>query len=124
MTLVGEVRAAIGAAFQSAQRSGQIDPALQVDEVPWVVERPKRAEHGDLATNIALALQKRIGKPPRGLAETIARAFAGSEVVASAEVAGPGFINLRLRPGAFHAQLREILAAGRGWGRMPAATGE
>jgi arginyl-tRNA synthetase len=124
MTLVREVRAAIGAAFESAQRTGQIDPAVRVDEVPWVVERPKRVEHGDLATNIALALAKRVGKPPRGVAETIARAFAGSDVIASAEVAGPGFINLRLHPSAFHSQLQEILAAGRGWGRMPAATGE
>jgi arginyl-tRNA synthetase len=124
MTLVGEVRAAIGAAFESAQRAGQIDPAVRVGEVPWVVERPKRAEHGDLATNIAMALAKRVGKPPRGVAEAIARGFAGSAVVASAEVAGPGFINLRLHPGAFHAQLAEILSVGRGWGRMPAATGE
>src|SRR5579884_2183659 len=120
MTLVGEVRAAIGAAFEAAQGAGQIDPAVRAGEVPWVVERPKRVEHGDLATNIAMALSKRLGKPPRGVAEAIARAFAGSAVVASAEVAGPGFINLRLQPGVFHGQLAEILAAGRGWGRMPA----
>jgi arginyl-tRNA synthetase len=60
-----------------------------------------------------------MGKPPRAVAEGIVRSLA-----ASAEVAGPGFINLRLVPAVFHAQLAEILAAGAGWGRAPAASGE
>jgi arginyl-tRNA synthetase len=51
-------------------------------------------------------------------------ALEGSDVVASAEVAGPGFVNLRLRPAVFHVELEEIRRAGRGWGRAPAATGE
>ena len=90
----------------------------------YVVERPKRAEHGDLATNVAMALAKRAGKPPRAIAEALVKALEGSDVVASAEVAGPGFVNLRLRPAAFQAELGDIARAGKGWGRAPAATGE
>jgi arginyl-tRNA synthetase len=90
----------------------------------YVVERPKRAEHGDLATNVAMALAKKAGKPPRVIAEALVKALEGSDVVASAEVAGPGFVNLRLRPSAFHADLADIARAGRAWGRAPAATGE
>ncbi len=90
----------------------------------WVVERPKRPEHGDLATNAAMALAKRVGKPPRAIAEGLVKALAGSDVVASAEIAGPGFVNLRLKPGVFHAEMDEVLRAGRAWGRAPSATGE
>ncbi len=90
----------------------------------WTVERPKRPEHGDLATNAAMVLAKRVGKPPRAIAEALVRALEGDAVVRSAEVAGPGFVNLRAHPSALHAELREILAAGRAYGRAPSATGE
>jgi arginyl-tRNA synthetase len=95
-----------------------------VERDAWTLERPKRPEHGDLATNAAMALSKRAGKPPRALAEDLVRALAGSDVVAGAEVAGPGFVNLRLHPRALHAELAEILRAGKAFGRAPAATGE
>jgi arginyl-tRNA synthetase len=90
----------------------------------YLVERPKRAEHGDLATNVAMTITKKAGKPPRAIAEGLVKALEGSDVVASAEVAGPGFVNLRLRPSAYHAELDAIRAAGRGYGRAPAATGD
>jgi arginyl-tRNA synthetase len=124
MSLVGQVRAAIRSAFESAQRAGQLDPNVRVADTPWVIERPKRPEHGDLATNIALAVSKRLGKPPRVVAEVLAGALSGGDVVAAAEVAGPGFINLRLRPRVFHEQLEAVLEAGPGWGRAPSGTGE
>ena len=90
----------------------------------WTLERPKRPEHGDLATNVALALAKAAGKPPRAIAEQLVAALAGSDVIASAEVAGPGFINLRVRPSVFHAVLGDILRSQGTWGRGAAATGE
>jgi arginyl-tRNA synthetase len=123
MGLVDRARAAIAGAFEASQRGGDSGAAV-LDGIAWVVERPKRPEHGHLATNLAMAAAKRVGKPPRAIADGIVRALAGSDVVASAEVAGPGFINLRLVPGVFHAQLAEILASGRGWGRAPAGSGE
>jgi arginyl-tRNA synthetase len=90
----------------------------------WTVERPKRAEHGDLATNVAMVLTKKLGKPPRAIAEALVKGLEGDAVVRSAEIAGPGFVNLRLHPAAFHDEVRAILAAGVGYGRAPSGTRE
>jgi arginyl-tRNA synthetase len=118
MSLADRVRASLSLALASM---GMEELARGAS---YVVERPKRAEHGDLATNVAMVLTKKAGKPPRAIAEALVKALAGSDVVASAEVAGPGFVNLRLHPAAFQAELADITRAGRGWGRAPAATGE
>jgi arginyl-tRNA synthetase len=118
MSLGDRVRASIGDALAS-MGMGEL-----AQGVGYVVERPKRAEHGDLATNVAMTLQKKAGKPPRAIAEELVKALAGSDVVASADVAGPGFVNLRLHPGVFHAELAEVLRAGRAWGRAPSGTGQ
>src|SRR5450755_1396341 len=118
MSLAHRVRASLSSALVSM---GMEEMARGVS---YVVERPKRAEHGHLATNLAMALAKPAGAPPRAIAEALVKALEGSDVVASAEVAGPGFVNLRLHPAAFHAELADITRAGKGWGRAPAATGE
>ena len=123
MSLAQRVRAAISDALESLVSQGEL--AADVAEgASWVLERPKRPEHGDLATNVALALAKRAGQPPRAIAEKLVRALAGGDVVAGAEVAGPGFVNLRVHPRAFQREVEDVLRAGRGWGRAPAATGE
>jgi arginyl-tRNA synthetase len=90
----------------------------------FTIERPKRPEHGDLATNVAMALSKRAGRPPRELALTIADKLRESGAVESAEVAGPGFLNVRFAPSAYQDITRDVLAAGVSYGRGPAATGE
>lgn len=118
MPLAERVRDAITSALESAGFGEH------VEHVAWSIDRPKRAEHGDLATNAAMALAKRAGKPPRSIAEALVRALGQGDVVASAEVAGPGFVNLRLRPSVFHEELAAILRAGRSYGRAPAATAE
>jgi arginyl-tRNA synthetase len=126
MSLDDRVRTAFRTALEALARAGELgeDGARAIDQEGWYVERPKRVEHGDLATNVAMALAKAARKSPRALAEKIVGALAESDVVASAEVAGPGFINVRLRPAAFHLELAEILRQGRGYGRAAAATGE
>ncbi|MDP9151678.1 MAG: arginine--tRNA ligase [Myxococcota bacterium] len=126
MSLGGHVRYSLIAALESLARSGALGEAGvgALEGAAWVIERPKRPEHGDLTTNVAMAISKRAGKPPRVVAEALALALSGSDVIARAEVAGPGFVNLRLRPRAFHAELAAILRAKSGWGRAPAATGE
>jgi arginyl-tRNA synthetase len=126
MGLAERVRATVASALESLARAGELGTAGPADvaEASWTVDRPKRAEHGDLSTNAAMALAKRAGKPPRAIAEALVRALGTSDVVAGADIAGPGFVNLRLRPAAFQAELAELLHAGRGWGRAPAATGE
>ncbi len=92
------------------------------------IERTKRPEHGDFASNVALTLAKPAGKPPRAVAEAIVARLArlprgGASPLAEATVAGPGFINLRLAPSFWQAALGQILAAGADWGRgAPRAT--
>jgi arginyl-tRNA synthetase len=83
------------------------------------IERAKRAEHGDFASNVALAIAKGAGKPPRAVAEAIvARLQTGADSpLAEATIAGPGFINLRLSPVFWQRMLPAILAAGDDWGR-------
>ena len=83
------------------------------------IERAKRAEHGDFASNVALAIAKGAGKPPRAVAEAIvARLQTGADSpLAEATIAGPGFINLRLSPAFWQRMLPAILAAGDDWGR-------
>jgi arginyl-tRNA synthetase len=122
MTLVDRVRSVIASAFESMGQAGVVSPGV-LDGSSWVVERPKRREHGDLATNVAMATAKKSGRPPRVVAEALVHALRGNDLVASAEVAGPGFVNLRLYPGALQAQVGEVLEAGRGWGRSPGGTG-
>jgi arginyl-tRNA synthetase len=85
-----------------------------------VLEPPAQAEHGDLASPLAMALARLARRPPRELAERLAAALAAREdvgaFVARAEVAGPGFINLTLTPAWFAAAAREIAAAGDDYG--------
>src|SRR5260221_5747520 len=97
MSLADRARVAIASALESMARAGELG-ADALEGAAWVIERPKRPEHGDLATNVALAIAKRAGKPPRVLADALVRALASDDVVASAQVAGPGFVNLRLHP--------------------------
>src|SRR6266699_3844116 len=83
-----------------------------IDQSRIVVEPPRDAAHGDMATNAAMVLAKDAGSKPRPLAEAIAAKLRGDELVAKAEVAGPGFINLTLKPAAWIGALRAVLAAG------------
>lgn len=122
MTLVDRVRSTVSQAFASMAKEGVVSPDA-LEGASWVVERPKRPEHGDLATNVAMATAKRSGKPPRVVAEALVRSLHGNDLVASAEVAGPGFVNLRLHPSALQLQVAQVLDAGRGWGRAAGATG-
>ncbi|HEX2292293.1 MAG TPA: arginine--tRNA ligase [Gaiellaceae bacterium] len=91
---------------------------------PVSLERPSRAEHGDFATNVALRLGPTNGRPPRELAEQLAREAAGLPAVERAEVAGPGFLNLFLTPEWFGEALGEILEAGDDFAGGTAETAE
>jgi len=82
-----------------------------------VVEPPKDPTHGDMATNAAMVLAKEAKAKPRDLAEAIAAKLRADELVASVEVAGPGFINLTLAPKVWADALRTVLAQGATYGR-------
>jgi arginyl-tRNA synthetase len=88
-----------------------------IDQSRIVVEPPRESAHGDMATNAAMVLAKDAGAKPRVLAEAIAAKLRGDDLVAKAEVAGPGFINLTLKPQAWIGALRSVLAAGANYGR-------
>ncbi|MBN9222570.1 MAG: arginine--tRNA ligase [Mesorhizobium sp.] len=87
------------------------------------VEPPRDASHGDLATNAAMVLAKPTGQNPRALAEKLAQALRDDSDVAAAEVAGPGFVNLRLKDGFWQAHLQALLGEGRNYGRSTIGAG-
>ena len=87
------------------------------------VEPPRDPSHGDIATNVAMVLARPLGVNPRALAQTIAAELDRDADVAAAEVAGPGFVNLRLADGFWQALLRQALAAGEGFGRSAIGSG-
>lgn len=88
------------------------------------VEPPRDAAHGDLATNAAMVLAKPAATSPRALAEKIAGQLQAVSEVEKAEIAGPGFINLRLPASAWIAELVEIGSAGADYGRSPLGQGQ
>ncbi|MCX6465717.1 MAG: arginine--tRNA ligase, partial [Pseudonocardiales bacterium] len=91
-----------------------LDVAALPDDVG--VERPRNPEHGDYATNVALRTAKKAGVPPRDLAAWLVEELTGRDGIASAEIAGPGFINLRLAADAQGAVVAEVLGAGPSYG--------
>ncbi|HJS62594.1 MAG TPA: arginine--tRNA ligase [Pseudolabrys sp.] len=89
-----------------------------------VVEPPRDPTHGDMATNAAMVLAKDAGKKPRELAESIAASLRSDGKVASVDIAGPGFINITLKPDVWSEELRLVLEAGRDYGRSDMGKGE
>jgi arginyl-tRNA synthetase len=89
----------------------------------FVVEPPRDSAHGDLSTNAAMVVAKSLGESPRGIATAIVARFAGDADVASAEVAGPGFINFRLNSPIWFAALRAIREEGANYGRSKVGQG-
>lgn len=125
MTLEARVHAAVRSALGALCRAGKLgaDPDA-VMAAPWGVEKPKRPEHGDFSTNVAMVVTKRAGMPPRAIAELLAAELKERGTFAEITLAGPGFVNLRVRPSWVYDELDAIRNAGRGYGRKPAASGE
>ena len=113
-----EIIAALRAALTNALGPDAGDTAATA---AIVLERPKAAAHGDLACNIAMQLAKPLKKNPRVLAEAIVKFLLfdviSQRIIANAEIAGPGFINLRIAPDAKRRVIGEILARGDAFGR-------
>ncbi|MFN7157406.1 MAG: arginine--tRNA ligase, partial [Erythrobacter cryptus] len=90
---------------------------------PVTIEPPRDPAHGDLATNAAMVLAKGAGLAPRALAETIVTRLAAQPSITSAEIAGPGFINLRLSPEVWRDELKAIHTLGADYGRSGLGAG-
>ena len=105
----------VGAALDALELAGTLPAGLSRAAV--AVEPPRDPAHGDLSTNAAMVLAKPARTNPRGLAEALAGELGKLPQVASAEIAGPGFINLRLASGSWLDELRAIAALGADYGR-------
>ncbi|OYN74805.1 arginine--tRNA ligase [Mycolicibacterium sphagni] len=99
-----------------------LDPAALPATV--TVERPRNPEHGDYATNLALQLGKKVGANPRELAGWLAAALTAADGIAAAEVAGPGFVNLRIEASAQGVIVQNILGAGAAYGTSQLLDGQ
>ncbi len=87
------------------------------------IERPRQREHGDWATNVALQLAKKAGMNPRAFAEELARRLGATAGIAAVEIAGPGFLNIRLDTAAAGELARTVVEAGPAYGRNEAEAG-
>lgn len=96
----------------------------EVHALPLQLDRTRDRAHGDFATNWALISAPRCGRKPRDLADALVRALPAHPQVADVAVAGPGFVNIRLRPLAYQDELREILARGERYGESDLGRGE
>jgi arginyl-tRNA synthetase len=118
-------RAAIARALTDAQAEGALSPFADGEEAPPVeVVRPDNPQHGDMSTNLALQLAGRLKRPPRAIAEALAERLPHSAeggIIARAEVAGPGFVNVWLAPAYVELAVDAIRTAGTTYGRVPAA---
>ena len=99
-----------------------LDPAALPETV--TVERPRNPEHGDYATNLALQVGKKAGANPREFAGWLVAALADADAIAAAEVAGPGFVNLRIETAAQGVMVANIVAAGADYGRSGLLDGQ
>ena len=122
MNLFADIRAQVIHCLDQMVADGQLPGGLDTDNV--TVEPPRDAAHGDMATNAAMVLAKPAGMKPRDIAEVLAGRLQQDDRIVSAEVAGPGFLNLRLSPAAWHGVLAAILTQGTDFGRGGVGAGQ
>ncbi|MCX7303279.1 MAG: arginine--tRNA ligase [Hyphomicrobiales bacterium] len=108
-------------AVQGLDLKGKDGAALDFSRI--AVEPPRDPSHGDLATNAAMVLAKPAGQNPRALAETLAQVLRADRDVVGVDVAGPGFVNMKLSDAFWQAHLVAILAAGANYGRSSIGAG-
>jgi len=116
-----QFQARLATALDTLEAEGVLPPGLPRTSI--TVEPPRDPAHGDIATNAAMALAKPAGLKPRDLATALALKLARVPGIAEAEVAGPGFLNVRLAPAQWIAELSAIRAAGDDYGRASTPTG-
>jgi arginyl-tRNA synthetase len=115
MNIFAEIRDHIIATLDEMVRAGDLPKGLNFD--PITTEPPRDPAHGDMATNAAMVLAKPAQMKPRDIADALAGKLADDPRITSAEVAGPGFLNLRLAPVVWQGMAKTILTEGTGFGR-------
>ena len=121
VNIFAEMLERVRAASEALIAAGVLPPGIDQSRV--TVEPPRDAAHGDMSTNAAMVLAKDAGRKPRELAETIAEKLRADALVARAEVAGPGFVNITLRPAAWADTLRAAVRLGSGYGKIDIGNG-
>ncbi|WP_420586859.1 arginine--tRNA ligase [Ruegeria sp.] len=122
MNLFSEIRGLVLDALAQMQSEGALPEGLSFDNV--AVEPPRDAAHGDMATNAAMVLAKPAKMKPRDIADVLAGKLAADDRITSAEVAGPGFLNLRLAPNVWQGVLAAVLEKGTDYGRSTMGQGQ
>jgi arginyl-tRNA synthetase len=121
MNLFADVRGRVLACLDQMVADGALPQGLALDAV--AVEPPRDAAHGDMATNAAMVLAKPAGLNPRAIADALAVKLAADPLIASADVAGPGFLNMHLVPAAWQGIVKSALSD-KGFGRSTLGQGQ
>ncbi len=122
MNLFSEIRGLVLDALAQMQSEGALPEGLSFGNV--AVEPPRDAAHGDMATNAAMVLAKPAKMKPRDIADVLAGKLSADDRITSAEVAGPGFLNLRLTPSVWQGVLAAVLEKGTDYGRSSMGHGQ
>ena len=122
MNLFADIRSLVVETLSAMTDEGALPSGL--DFGPVAVEPPRDAAHGDMATNAAMVLAKPAGQAPRAIADALAQRLAADPRIVAAEVAGPGFLNLRLAPGVWHGLVRAALTEGDRFGQSSLGQGQ
>ena len=115
MNLFAEIRTLVLQNLEDMAKEGLLPVGLDMTQV--AVEPPRDAGHGDMATNAAMVLAKPAGMAPRAIAEALAARLGRDARIVAAQMAGPGFLNLRLQPRLWQAVVRSALEQGADFGR-------
>ncbi len=121
MNIFAEIRTSILETLDAMVAEGALPPGLSWGNV--TVEPPRDPAHGDLATNAAMVLAKPASMQPRVIAEALAERLTSDARIDTAEVAGPGFLNLRLDPVIWHDLVAEVVDAGASFGHSGLGAG-
>ncbi|UWR27805.1 arginine--tRNA ligase [Sulfitobacter sp. S223] len=122
MNLFADIRTLVVSALDAMVTAGDLPAGLSTDNV--TAEPPRDAAHGDMATNAAMVLAKPAGMKPRDIAEKLAALLAADPRITSADVAGPGFLNLRLAPSVWQGVAKDVLENGTDYGRGTLGAGK
>ena len=122
MNALATIETRIAAALDTLKTNGMLPADIDTGNVD--LEATRDPAHGDLASNAAMVLAKPAGKKPRDIAEALKAILETDPLIASAEVAGPGFLNLRLQPSAWQQVAADVLAVGKDYGRADIGGGQ
>ena len=122
MDIFAQIKDVVLTALQGLVTRGELPEGLDLGNIS--VEPPRDPAHGDMATNAAMVLAKSAKMKPRDIAEALAKELTQEQAITTAEVAGPGFINMRLEPGVWLNVAKSVLAKGEAFGRSTMGAGQ